>query len=64
MTATLAVDGEHTAYVIEPIRLRVGLTRVQMVDDHLTQLARDGRAGSPDVDTLLDARTRFASAAR
>jgi hypothetical protein len=57
----LAVECEHASYVIEPIRYRLGRTRIQMVDDHLAALTSTGRARSPDVDALLDARTAFAT---
>jgi hypothetical protein len=58
----LRVEGAHTTYVIEPIRFRLGLSRVEMVDDHLATLTRD-RPSSPDVDALLDARVLFGGAA-
>ena len=34
-------------------------TRVEMVDVHLARLTAKGRGVSPDVDALLDARTRY-----
>ncbi len=61
--AVLAVEAPISHYVIEPIRYALGLSRVGMVDDHLGALAREGRATSPDVDPLLEARQVFAAEA-
>lgn len=50
-----------TLYHVEPLRLELGLSRTQMVDDHLKRVCADhGR--HPDVDILLDARNLFAQA--
>lgn len=60
MPEPLAVRCEHNDYVIEPIRFALGLSRIEMVDDHLAALIQAGRSTSPDIDHLLDARARFA----
>jgi hypothetical protein len=57
----LVVRGVVSDYVIEPIRFALGLTRVQMVDDHLRTLVRDKRAIGPDLDALLEARSTYAA---
>lgn len=56
---TVVVEAPVSTYVIEPIRFDLGLTRVQMVDDHLAHLLKDKRAHGADADTLLDARAQF-----
>lgn len=53
------VLGDLRVYPIEPVRFGLGLTRAQMVDRHLAQLAAEGKTGHADVDHLLDARTRY-----
>ena len=55
----LSVHAPVSWYVIEPIRFELGLSRVQMVDDHLTTLTRDGRQYGEDADVLLEAREVF-----
>jgi hypothetical protein len=55
----LSVDADVSSYVIEPARLALGLSRVEMVDDHLRRLATDGRAHGDDSDELLAARATF-----
>jgi hypothetical protein len=59
----LTVDAPVSNYVIEPLRFELGFSRVEMVDDHLTRLVRDGRrTGHPlsgDAEALLRARARF-----
>jgi len=56
----LRVEAPVSNYVIEPHRFALGLTKVEMVDDHLARLIVDGRHCSPDADALLDARVAFA----
>ena len=51
----LSVLGRNSDYIIEPIRFALGFTRCQMVDDHLSGLARRA-VDHPDIDELLDAR--------
>lgn len=58
---TLSVRAPVSWYVIEPIRLELGLSRVQMVDDHLARLTHDHRQFSEDSDVLLEARAVFAA---
>lgn len=53
------VLGDLRVYPIEPVRFGLGLSRAQMVDRHLSQLAAEGKTGHPDVDHLLDARTHY-----
>jgi hypothetical protein len=55
----LAVYAEVAHYVIEPIRFDLGLSRVEMIDEHLAELTRAGRGHGPDADELLDARGIF-----
>lgn len=59
LTSQLIVVGDIRVYPIEPVRYGLGLTRAQMVDRHLAQLAAEGLAAHPDVDHLLDARARY-----
>jgi hypothetical protein len=54
----LVVVGVKTRYVIEPHRIDMGLSRVEMVDRHLAGLGPDAKH-HPDVDRLLDARLRY-----
>jgi hypothetical protein len=54
------VEAPVSHYVIEPHRFELGLTRVQMVDDHLARLITDKRQYGADADTLLEARAQFA----
>lgn len=58
----LTVRAAVSDYVIEPARFRLGLSRVEMVDDHLAALVKDHRAHGADADALLEARAVFASA--
>jgi hypothetical protein len=55
----LTVEAEVSHYCIEPIRFTLGKSRVEMVDEHLAELTRNGRGTSADVDELLDARAMF-----
>jgi hypothetical protein len=57
----LAVEAPISTYVIEPIRFDLGLTRVEMVDDHLKHLIQNRRQYGQDADTLLEARAQFAT---
>ena len=59
----VSVRGQVSDYVIEPVRFTLGLSRVEMVDDHLAQLVRGGRGHGPDADALLDARRVFSGRA-
>lgn len=59
--AALIVKAPVSAYCIEPIRFELGLSRVQMVDQHLAELCKNGRGCSDDADELLDARAQFAA---
>lgn len=45
-------------YTIRPVTS--GLTPVQMIDAHLTELTRTGQPTTPDIDDLLDARLSLA----
>lgn len=64
----LSVQGQDVVgfYPIEPARFDLGLTRVEMVDWHLDQIAEvyakavDGKRYAPDLDALLEARSHFA----
>lgn len=60
----LTVRATVSDYVIEPIRFTLGLSRVEMVDDHLATLVKDQRAYGVDADTLLEARSVFAATER
>lgn len=53
------VLGEIRVYPIEPARFGLGLSRVQMCDRHIAQLATEGKTGHVDVDHLLAARARY-----
>lgn len=54
----LMVRGEISDYCIEPARFALGLSRVEMVDDHLR--LRTGKwRDSADTDALLAARLVF-----
>jgi hypothetical protein len=56
----LVVRGDIADYIIEPIRFDLGLSRVEMVDDHLRVRAESGGwQDSADVDALLAARLVF-----
>ena len=57
----LTVRAVVSDYVIEPIRFRLGLSRVEMVDDHLASLVKNGRAYGADADVLLEARRVFSA---
>lgn len=58
----LVVTAPVSDYVIEPRRFDLGLTRVEMVDEHLARLIVDQRQHSADADALLDARAVFEAA--
>lgn len=53
----LSVSVKHVSYVIEPMRFTLGLTRQQMIDDHLTRLARNPSVWREHIDALLDVRS-------
>jgi hypothetical protein len=55
----LSVDADVSNYIIEPARFDLGLSRVEMVDDHLKRLAADGKSHGRDSDYLLEARAAF-----
>lgn len=55
-----AVRGSGANFLIEPLRHKLGLSRVQMVDEHLRGLP--ARRRPADVDALLDARLIFSAA--
>lgn len=55
----LTVRAPVSDYVIEPARFRLGLSRVEMVDDHLAALVRNERGHGADADALLEARHVF-----
>jgi hypothetical protein len=59
--AALFVDAPVAAYCIEPIRFELGLSRVEMVDQHLAELCRTHRGHGADTDELLEARALFAA---
>lgn len=63
-----AANGRHIVvvrapvsdYVIEPIRHDLGLSRVEMVDEHLAGRSDGVWRTSEDTNALLDARSAFA----
>jgi len=64
-THLCAVRGTGVNFLIEPLRHKLGLTRVEMVDEHLRGLVGGQVPRRPgDVDALLDARSLFAAAER
>lgn len=57
----LVVEAPVSHYVIEPIRFTLGLTRVEMVDEHLNSRRDEVWRRSEDANALLDARMEFAA---
>lgn len=60
--AVLAVEAPVSTYVIEPIRFALGLSRVEMVDEHLRGRSDEVWRRSEDTNALLEARAEFAGA--
>lgn len=59
-TVVMVTTGAGHSYLIEPTRLDLGLTLVEMVDNHLQHLTEHGDPDQVALDALLDARLEFA----